>query len=119
MMSPWNYGDYKKSVERNVVQSMTQMGFTIDQSIGYAHNELALRLEEHPDESVLALTALAISAYQRGTLSGYASGDELFDELKEAYKKGKHWAMMARMSSQQDQEFRQDAGAIAQFLGIA
>lgn len=119
MMSPWTYGDYKKSVERNVVQGTTQMGFTIDQSIGYAHNELTLRLEEHPDENVLALTAIAISAHQRGTLSGYASGDELFDELKAAYKQGEHLAKMACMSSHQGQEFQRDAELITQFLGLA
>jgi len=117
-MTPWNYSDYKKSIERNVSQGMTQLGFNLDQSIGYAHNELSFRLEEFPGENVLALTALAISAHQGVTLSDYKSGDELYDELKEAYAQGQHEAIATGMEPPQAQEFLRDVEAVAKTLGI-
>ena len=118
MMNPWSYRDYKNSIEHDVVQGMTQLGFNTDQSIGYANNEILLRLEEYPEENVLALTALAISAYQRGTLSSYASGDELYEELKEAYAKGEHLAMAERIDYTRKQEFLSDVDVVKKTLGM-
>lgn len=100
-MSPWNYQEYRKSVEHDVSQGLNILGFNIDQSIGYAHAELSLRLDEFPEENALAFTALAICANQHKSLSTYAVGDEVFDEFTRAYANGAHKLIAGRLNETQ------------------
>lgn len=118
-MTPWTYRDYRQSVEYDVTQGIEQLGFNVDQSIGYASNELALRLDEFPDENVMALTALAIAANQRGSLFSYSAGDELYDELVDAYSKEEHLVTAAAIENlTQKNEFLQDVDVVSKTLGL-
>lgn len=105
-------------MEHDVTQGIDQLGFNVDQSIGYANNELLLRLDEFPAENVMALTALAIAANQRGTLSSYADGDELYEELVQAYANGEHMAIADGLDLLQKREFLNDVGIVSKVLGI-
>ena len=118
MMNPWSYSDYRKSVERNANQGIEQLGFSIDGSIGYAGNELLLRLDEFPAENVMALTALAIAAHQRGTLSTYTKEDEFYEELVQAYADGEHIVIAETLDSLQKREFLRDIEIVSGVLGI-
>lgn len=117
-MNPWSYSDYRKSVEHDITQGIEQLGFTIDGSIGYANNELLLRLDEFPDENVMAITALAIAANHRGTLSSYSDDDEFYKELVRAYANGEHVTIAERLDSLQKREFFHDVGIVSKVLGI-
>ena len=117
-MSSWTYHDYRKSIEHDVTQGIEQLGFNVDQSIGYANNELLLRLDEFPAENVMALTALAVAANQRGSLSSYARDDELYEDLVRAYASGEHLAIADSLDAAQKQEFLRDVGVVSRILGI-
>lgn len=117
-MSPWKYRDYRESVEHDVEQGLRELGFNIDQSIGYAHTELSLRLDDFPEENVLALTALAICANQHKALSSYAAGDELFDELALAYANGAHEKIIEHLDEAQKGEFLRDFETVISVLGF-
>ena len=70
-MNPWGYRNYLESASCDMKTGLDEMGFTPLQSFGFAHNELAARLEEYPHENPLALIGLAVC------LSKYESLDEL------------------------------------------
>ena len=117
-MHPWSYSDYRKSVEHDVTQGIEQLGFTVSGAIGYANNELLLRLDEFPAENVMALTALAIAANQRGTLSLYSKEDEFREELVQVYANGEHVVIAEKLDSLQKREFLRDVGIVSSVLGI-
>jgi hypothetical protein len=70
-LKPWGYQNYLDSANCDMKTGLDEMGFTPLQSFGFAHNELAARLEEYPHENPLALIGLAVC------LSKYESLDEL------------------------------------------
>ncbi len=117
-MTPWSYSDYRKSVEHDINQGIERLGFSVDASIGYAGNELLLRLYEFPAENVMALTALAIAAHQRGVLSTYTKEDEFYEELVQAYADGEHIAIVETLDSLQKREFLRDIEIVSGVLGI-
>jgi hypothetical protein len=119
--NPWTYADYRKTVERMVTYGIKQLDFAIDGAIGYAHVELELRLDEFPSENVMAITALAIAAHQRGALSAYKNADDysLYEELVQAYANGEHLVIANNLDSLQKQEFLRDVGIVSNVLGIS
>ena len=114
-MTPLSYSDYRKSVERNVTQGLEQLGFTTGQSILFAYNELLLRLEEFPDENVMALTALAIAANQREALS---LSFVFYEELVQAYANGEHVTIAEKLDPLQKKEFLNDVDIVSKIFGI-
>lgn len=118
VMTPWTYNDYQISVARDVAQGLKELGFNIDQSLGFAHAELSLRLDEFPEENVLALTALAMCAHQHNTLSTYTVGDEIFDEIAQAYANNSHLLIATRLDETQKQEFLRNVIAVKKILRI-
>ena len=116
--NPWTYSDYKKSVEHDVSYGMKRHGFTVGGAISYAHVELELRLDKFPAENVMALTALAIAANQRGVLSLHTVDDEFYEDLVKAYANGEHLASADSLNLLQKQEFLHDVGVVSEVLDI-
>jgi len=114
----WTYSDYRKSVEQDVAQGVEELGFDVSGAIGYANDALLLRLDEFPAENVLAVTALAIAANQRGTLSSYENEDEFRQEIAQAYANDEHLVIANNLDSLQKQEFLRDVGIVSNVLGI-
>jgi len=105
-------------VESDVAQGIEELEFTVSESIGYATDQLLLRLDEFPDENVMALTALAIAANQRGTLSSYSDESEFRKELVQAYANGEHVAIAEKLDPLQKKEFLNDVGIVSKVLDI-
>jgi hypothetical protein len=117
-MTPWTYEDYRKSVQQDVAQAVTKLGFNIDQAIGFAHSELTQRLEEFPNENALALTALAICAKENDSLSTYAPGDELFDEIGRYCSGDSIMEVMSNMADDQRVHFLRDVEIVKKVMGV-
>jgi hypothetical protein len=115
----WTYADYRKSVERNVTKGVEELGFDVSGAIGYANDALLLRLDEFPAENVLAVTALAIAANQRGTLASYENEDEFRQEIAQAYANGEHLVIANNLEKKKKQEFLRDVGIVSNVLGIS
>jgi hypothetical protein len=77
--------DYQRAVEGAVRQGVEKLGFTIDQAIGYAHDNLELKLDNSSDDLPLVMTALSMIAVKNGTAVSYQADDEFVQRLKEAY----------------------------------
>ena len=82
-MNPWGYKNYRDSVSYDMKKGQEEMGFNSFQSFGYAHNELAVRLEEFPNETPLALIGLAIRLCELSSLNELESDEGFILELKE------------------------------------
>ena len=83
-MNPWGYNNYLSSVRHDMKLGMDEMGLSLLQSFGYAHNELALRLEEFPVELPLALIALAICLLEYDGLNDLDFDSDFVTELLES-----------------------------------
>ena len=57
-MENWSYSDYKQSISDSIEQAVKELGFSIEQAIGYAESDLDFRLSEKPNETALAMIAL-------------------------------------------------------------
>jgi hypothetical protein len=77
MMKPWGYRDYVRSVSSDVDEGMGRLGYDFGQSILFAYYSLELKLENFPEEEILALTALLSCILDRGALSFYEVEDEI------------------------------------------
>lgn len=82
-MNPWGYKKYLNSVQSDMQMGINDMGFNSYQAFGFAHNELSVRLEEYPNERILALTALAICLSAHDGLSEFGGDDHFMSELKQ------------------------------------
>lgn len=80
-MQHWTYSQYKVAVKSDIEYALTKHGYLPAQAIGYAHNELALRLDEYPEESALALVALGCEARTLKLLDVYPEDDAFVEEV--------------------------------------
>jgi hypothetical protein len=81
-MDPWNYEDYLNSVKDDMELSLKKRGYNAEQAWGFAHTELERRLDQYPDETPLALTALALCAIEKGVLQPPRDGSLFLADLK-------------------------------------
>jgi hypothetical protein len=84
MMERWSYSDYKKSILDSINQAKEELGFTIDQAIGYAGYDLELKLSECPDETVLAMVALGKAIIDNSAISLFPKDSGFCSEIRDA-----------------------------------
>jgi len=87
-MEQWSYTDYQRAVASAVKQGLNELGFTVDQAVGYARQDLELRLDEHPGELALAMTALASVVVNEADPTRYPPDGDFVEELRSAYSDG-------------------------------
>ena len=107
-MQAWGYLDYKSSVRNDVDFGVSRRGYSPAQSIGFAHSELALRLEEFPEEAPLALVALAMRAISENILHTYDPEDLFVLELRGAVMPERVGSVLHMLPSDQVEEFKRD-----------
>ncbi len=83
-MDSWGYEDYKKYVEGSFEHAVAKWKFSAGAAIGFAHSELAMRLDELPEEIPLALVALASKALDMGFLRDLSVDGDSICEVREA-----------------------------------
>lgn len=111
-MECWSYSDYQRAVSSAVEQGLHELGFTSDQAIGYAHQDLELRLGSHPDEVGLAMTALGSIAATRADPTMYPSNGDFVGELRSAYSSTALEAALQRLDEPDHEAFKQDVSVV-------
>lgn len=115
-MQRWTYSQYKSSVKSDIEYAMSKRGCLPAQAIGYAHNELVLRLDEYPDETALALVALGCEARALELLDMYSEDDAFIEELLQHLRPSFVEQMGNKLPANERAEFAVDAKALAQIL---
>ena len=82
MMKAWRYQDYKNSVFESIQQAVGELGFRIDQAIGYATSDLDYQLAEFPEENVFAMVALGKAIIDKSAISFFPKNSEFCNEIK-------------------------------------
>ena len=111
-MEHWTYLQYRAAVENDVDYALSKRRYSSVQAVGYAHNELALRLEERPDEATLALVALATEANRRGVLNQHPIDTPFAIEVSERLLPKFVEEAIRKMSSDEKDVFEQDVTAL-------
>jgi len=75
MIPRWTYLQYQASVRGDIEYAMGRLGFLPGAALGRAYNELALRLDEYPAETALALVAIANEARTLNMLDEFPADD--------------------------------------------
>lgn len=108
-MVSWSYSDYVASIDRDVEFGVAKRGYTIDQAIGFAYVEIALRLEERLDESPLALATKLMNC---GDLSVYRPEDDLVQDVQLAIDPAKIAVSGSMLFDEDKVMFLRDAGRV-------
>lgn len=117
-MDSWNYQDYLNSVQKDMVFGIESRKYDIEEAFGFAHEELSLRLEEFPEETPLALTALAVCLNGYGKLSMFSSEDDFISEINIAYEPNQLQLASAKLDPKQTEIFSSDVELVKDVLGI-
>lgn len=115
-MQRWTYSQYRAAVRGDVDYAISKHGYLPIQAIGFAHNELALRLEEYPEEAVLALVALGFEARNRQLLDAYPEGDAFIEEVMTYLELSRVEAVRRGLPDSEQAAFKEDALALAHSL---
>jgi hypothetical protein len=116
MMQRWTYSQYKVAVKSDIDYALTKHGYLPTQAIGYAHNELALRLDEHPEEATLALVALGSEANALQVLDAYPADDAFIEEILQHLQPSLVANIGGSLSYSEQTAFVEDAERLAQSL---
>jgi hypothetical protein len=111
-MEQWSYGDYQHAVSGAVNQGLAELGFTVDQAVGYARQDLELRLQTCPQEMPLAAVALASVVIARSNLSAYPSDDGFVEELRAALLPAALEPALQRLKQSDRDMFLRDLSAV-------
>jgi hypothetical protein len=116
MMQRWTYTQYKAAVKCDMDYALSTHGCLPAQAIGFAHNELALRLEEYPEEVALALVALGSKACTLRLLDAYPKDDAFIEEVLEHLQPSLLETIRNNLPDSEQEAFWGDAMALAQSL---
>ena len=81
----WSYQDYLDGVQRSIDYATKELGFNLEQALGYAQTDLELRVEWFPAESILFLTALVICSIRHGVADAFKTDEFFLDAIRAAY----------------------------------
>ena len=115
-MKPWTYHKYSSSITSNVEFGVAKRGYSLIEAIGFAHSELALRLEEFPEEAPMALVALAAFAIRQVAFDAFQRDDFFVSELREAVEPVKLALVMSFLQGDELDEFKRDVSTVRSML---
>ncbi len=116
-MNSWGYEDYRKYVERSFEHAVEKWNFSAGAAIGFSNSELAMRLDELPEEIPLALVALASKALDTGSLRDLSVDDDFIGKVREAVDRCIPEASCARHCNDGWSLFNADVSRIKKALG--
>lgn len=115
-MQRWTYSQYTAAIKSDIDYALSKHGYLPVQAIGFAHNELALRLDEYPEEAVLALIALGSEARRLRLLDTYPEDDAFIEEVLEHLQPSLVETIRSNLPDSEQETFFGDATALAQSL---
>lgn len=116
-MDSWDYEDYRRYVEGSFEHAVKKWNFSAGAAIGFAHSELAVRLDELPEEIPLALIALASKALDMGFLRYLSVDDDFIGEVREVVDRCIPEACCAHHRNDGRSLFITDASRVKKALG--
>ncbi len=116
MMQRWTYSQYKAAVKDDIHYALAKHGCQPTQAIGYAHNELALRLDEFPEEAPLALVALGCKALALEVLDAYPQNDAFIEDVLQHMQQSLVDEIRGKLPDGEQAAFVEDAKVLAQAL---
>lgn len=116
MMQRWTYSQYKAAVKSDINYALSKHGYLPTQAIGFAHNELALRLDEYPEEAALALVALGSEARRLRLLDVYPEDDAFITEVLEHIQPSLVETIWRHLPDSEQEAFLGDTTELAQSL---
>jgi len=116
-MQSWTYHNYIESIESDVKFGVDERGYSAGEAIGFAHSELALRLEKFPEETPMALIAVAAHAIQMGTFDEFAQDEFFMSELDEAIHPESVASVVRTLPRAELGKFSEDLTTIKRALG--
>ncbi len=111
-MQPWTYLDYVKSIASDVEFGMVQRGYSFSEAIGFAHSELALRLEELSGEAPMAIIALAANALHKCDFDALQKDEFFISELRDAIKSDRVAPIICSLPADELHKFKEDVALI-------
>jgi hypothetical protein len=115
-MKPWTYRNYTSSITSDVDFGATKRGYSLREAIGFAQSELALRLEEFPEEAPMALVALAAFAIRQVAFDAFQRDDLFVSELREAMESEKLAFVISVLQGDELDEFKRDVSKVKSML---
>jgi hypothetical protein len=111
-MKAWAYRDFTASIQKDVEFGVAKRGYSELQAIGFAHGELELREEEFPEETPMALVAVATQCILKRVLSAYLQEALFAAALREAIKDENVASVVRILPKDQVGEFKEDVEAV-------
>lgn len=117
-MDSWKYQEYLDSVKQDMEFGVKSRQYNVEEAFGFAHDELLSRLEEFPDETTYALTALAVCLNEYGKLSTFTNEDGFYNEISTLYKSDQLRLARDNLNEGQVKKFDSDVNIVKGVLGI-